>query len=366
MIELDGSYGEGGGALIRTALALSTLTGKPFTVNNIRAGRPKPGLKAQHLHAIKALTEMCGATTNNIELGSTELEFTPHNIKKGIYNVDIGTAGSITLLLQALILPSLFAPGKVTLRIKGGTAGKWAASVDYLQNILLPQLQRFVEKIELKILKRGYYPKGGGEIKLEITPRFPSHTFESFENFMEELDYKCANIMLTEQHELEQVRGVVTVSADLMEKEVGERIKKSCENSLREYNQPISIRTEYTNTASVGGEVVVWGIFGKGGKVDFDNPIILGGDALVDKRKSSEEIGKEAADELKQEINSEAAVDKHIADMLIPFMGLLPGSKIKTSEITNHTTTNIYVVEKILDVGFSTEKNTVTVKKVNP
>ena len=155
MIQLDGSYGEGGGSLIRTALALSTLTKKPFKINNIRAGRPKPGLKAQHLTAIKALKEICNAKTKDFELGTTDFWYHPGKIKSGVYNINIGTAGSITLLLQALILPSMFAPNKITLKVTGGTCGKWQASVDYLQNVLLPHLKRFVSKIELKIMKRG-------------------------------------------------------------------------------------------------------------------------------------------------------------------------------------------------------------------
>ncbi|MBI4981070.1 hypothetical protein HZC30_05955 [Candidatus Woesearchaeota archaeon] len=149
MIQLDGSYGEAGGALVRVALALSTLTGQEFKVTNIRANRPEPGLKAQHLEAINALKQICTAETNEIKLGTTELYFTPGKIKRGIYEIDIGTAGSISLVLQALILPCLFAPGKVTLKIKGGTCGRWQASVYYLQNILLPHLHRFAEKIEL-------------------------------------------------------------------------------------------------------------------------------------------------------------------------------------------------------------------------
>jgi RNA 3'-terminal phosphate cyclase (ATP) len=119
MIELDGSYGEGGGALMRTALALSTLTGKDIKVTNIRANRPKPALKMQHLKSIEILKEMCNAKTNNIKLGSTEIEFKPGKIKGGRYEVDIETAGSITLLLQSLILPALFAPSKVTLIVNG-------------------------------------------------------------------------------------------------------------------------------------------------------------------------------------------------------------------------------------------------------
>lgn len=363
MIILDGNYGEGGGALVRTALALSALTGQEFKVTNIRAGRTDSGLKAQHLTAIKTLKELCHAETNNIEMGSTELHFKPGKIKKGIYDIDIGTAGSITLLLQALILPSLFAPGKVTFNITGGTCGKWQASVDYLQNILLPYLHRFVEKIEIKILKRGYYPKGQGMIRLEISPRFNIHKYGSFSALAEELPFKVSKIILLEQGKLEQIRGIVNVSAELQEKEVGERIKNAVVGSLKQYNIPISIRVEYAKAESIGGEALVWGVFSKDGKVDYDNPVLLAGDALVEKGKSSEEIGKEAGEELRKQIEAHAAVDHHLADQLIQFMGLLPGSKIKAGEISKHAETNIYVLEKFLPVAFKVGKNLVSVEE---
>lgn len=360
MIQLDGSYEEGGGALVRTALALSALTGKEFKVTNIRSNRPEPGLKAQHLTAITALKEICQAETNEIKLGSTELYFKPGKVKKGTYEINIGTAGSITLLLQALILPCLFAPGKITLNITGGTCGKWQASVDYLQNIVLPHLYRFVDKIELKILKRGYYPKGGGQVKLEITPKLK---IEDFKLGWKELQSKTAKIILTEQEILEQFKGVVNVSSELQGKEVAERIKKSAEGSLKEYSAPTNIRIEYVNSLSPGGEILLWGIFSSRGKVDFDNPIFLAGDALVEKGKSSEQIGKEAAEKLKQQIHSETAVDEHLADQLIQFMSLLPGSKIKCGKISKHAHTNIYVAEKFLPVKFKVEENIIGVEE---
>ncbi len=363
IIELDGNYGEAGGALVRVALALSALTGQEFKVTNIRAGRSDSGLKAQHLTAIKALKELCHAETNNIDLGSTELHFKPGKIKKGIYDLDIGTAGSITLLLQALILPSLFAPGKVTFNITGGTCGKWQASVDYLQNILLPYLNRFVEKIEIKILKRGYYPKGQGQIKLEISPRFNIHKYASFSALAEELPFKVPKITLVGQGKLEQIRGIVNVSAELQEKEVGERIRNAVVGSVKHYNVPVNIRVEYAKAESIGGEVLVWGVFSKEGKVDYDNPILLAGDAIVEKNKSSEEIGKEAAEELKKQIDDNSAVDYHLADQLIQFMGLLPGSKMKARELSKHAETNMYVLEKFLPVAFKVEKNVVSVEE---
>ncbi len=357
MIKLDGSYLEGGGALVRVALAFSTLTNQPFEVNKIRAGRSNPGLKAQHLTAIKALKEISKAKTSDVALGTTEFWFHPGQVKSGTYEIDIGTAGSITLLLQALILPCLFAPGKISLKIKGGTCGKWQASVDYLQNVLLPQIKRFVNKIELKVMKRGYYPKGGGEIILEISPRLKLKDYESFSQFNEDLNFRTVKINLVEQGELEQIKGNINLSSELESKGLGERIKKAAETSLKQYHAPISIREEYSQTLSVGGEIVLWAMFSQDKKIDFDNPLILSGDALIEKKKSSEEVGQEAAKKLIEEIKSGAAVDHYLADQLICFMALLPGSKIKTSTISKHAQTNIYVAEKFLPIGFKEENN---------
>ncbi|MBT4651730.1 RNA 3'-terminal phosphate cyclase [Candidatus Woesearchaeota archaeon] len=349
MIELDGSYGSGGGALVRVALALSALTGKEFKVDKIRAGKgDSGGLKAQHLHAIKALKEICGAETNEIELGSKELWFKPGKVKRGIYEVDIGTAGSISLFLQALILPCMFAPGKVTLKVKGGTCGKWQAPVDYLQNVLLPQLRRFVEKIELKVLKRGYYPKGGGEVVLEITPKFGS-----FEELSE-----VPKFSLGESGKLEQIKGRVNLSRELEEKKVGERIKETAERELNKYSCLVDIAVEYSETLSVGGEVVLWAVFSE----DGERKTILGGDDLIEKGKRSEDIGKEAAEMLIKEIDSGFGVDRNLADQLIMFMALLPGSSMGVREVSKHSKTNVYVVEKFLDVVFEVDEQRVSIK----
>jgi RNA 3'-terminal phosphate cyclase (ATP) len=364
MIELDGSYGEGGGSLIRTALALSTLTGKEFKVINIRKGRKQPGLKSQHLHAIKALKEICDAQTNHIELGSTELHFTPFKIKNGIYNIDIGTAGSIALLLQSMILPCMFAPGKVTLNINGGTCGKWQASVDYINNVLFPQIQRFVEKIELKVFKRGYFPKGGGLVKVEINPRFKLKNYDSLGALFEELHIKTSKIKLNNQGKLEQIRGVVNLSSELEEKEIGERISRSAKNILNKYEVPTNIRVEYSQTNSIGGSIDLFAIFSNNGKMDFDNPVILGEDGLIEKGVRSEEIGKKVAEKLAKEIESGFPVEKYLADQLIIFMGLIPNSEIKTNDITNHTKTNIYVIEHFLPIGFKISGNSISVEKI--
>ena len=177
------------------------------------------------------------------------------------------------------------------------------------------------------------------------------------------MNFRTAKIKLVSQGELEQIRGIVNLSSELEDKEIGERIKKSAENLLRDYKVPMNLRVEYANTLSIGGEIVLWGIFSLGGKVDFDNPVILGGDALVEKGKLSEVIGKEAAEMLKKEISSDTAVDRNLADQLIQFMALLPNSEILTREISNHTKTNIYVTEHFLEVGFKIEGNKVIVEE---
>jgi len=358
MIELDGNYGEGGGSLMRVALAVSTLTGKPFKIENIRAGRPQPGLKQQHFTGIKALKEISGAKSGDFEVGTTELWFQPGKVKGGNYTVDISTAGSITLLLQALVLPCMFASSKVTLTIKGGTCGKWQASVDYLKELLLPQLQRFVKKIDLRIIKRGYYPKGGGEIILEISPKY-----KSLEDLQKNANNKLIRkINITDQGKLEQIRGVLNLSQPLADKNIDERIVNSARSSLLDKEVPINIRTEQANAYSDGGELLLWSVHSHDGDAALPNPVRLAGDALLERSKSSEQVGKEAALELIEEIDNEAAVDKFLADQLLQFMALLPGSKIKTSKVSKHCLTNIYVLEQFLPVKFKIEDNLISVE----
>lgn len=338
MIELDGNYLEGGGSIVRVALALSTFTQRPFHVYDIRKGRDKPGLKAQHLTAIKALKEMSGAKTGPIALGDRKLEFYPGKVKGGTYVIDIGTAGSISLLLQALILPCLFAPQKITLKVSGGTCGKGQASVDYLQSVFLPLIQPFAEKIELKILKRGYYPKGGGLIVLEINQKKNINLQE------------MPKINLEERGELDIIKGTINCSRNLEKSKVGERIKESAERALRKLNCPVDILIDYAETSSPGGEIVLWAKFSKPGKEN--NPLILGADSLVEKEKKAEEVGREAAEKLIALINQKSGADPYLADQLLMFMALLSGSKIKAAEITNHSLTNIYVIERFLNVKF--------------
>jgi len=358
MIKLDGNYGEGGGQIVRTALALSVITQKPFEITQIRQGRKKPGLKNQHLHCIKGLEKLCNAKAEGAELGSDSLKFQPGAIKGGKISIDIKTAGSTTLLLQSILLPSFFAPKQITLQIKGGTNNPWSMPFEYLQEVLIPQIAKFCEKINAKLIKRGHYPKGGGEIEIKIKPKYKIKDYASFEQFWKALQQN-KHINSTDQGHLISIKGVSHASHQLENKKVAERQAKAAEQSLLKNTKvPINIYKEYCKTLSIGTGITLWAIFSKNtDDIDTQNPIRLGGDALGKPGKPAEKVGEAAAEMLIQEIKSGAPIDKHLADNLIPWMALFKPSKIKVSQITNHLKTNIYTVEKFLGKSFEINEN---------
>ncbi|MBU0628091.1 MAG: RNA 3'-terminal phosphate cyclase [Nanoarchaeota archaeon] len=350
MITLDGSHCEGGGQIVRTALALSTILQKPFEITDIRKGRDKPGLKNQHLFCIKALEDLCNAKTEGAELGSTNLKYWPGKIKGHTISIDIGTAGSITLLLQSLLIPSILADSKVRLKITGGTDVSWSPQFDYLNNVILPHLKRYAD-IEAKLEKRGYYPKGQGKVDIKIKQKF---TLDNIK--------KAPSIELTEQHNLIHIKGISHASLDLQKAQVAERQASSAKFTLNKLNCPVQIRTEYPDTLSTGSGITLWATFSKNPEdIDFNNPIIIGADILGERGKRSEEVGKEAADKLLKEIESKAPIDSNLADNLIPFLAIF-GGKMRVSEITNHALTNIYACEQFLGKIFDVDKENLIIE----
>ncbi|MCK4730296.1 MAG: RNA 3'-terminal phosphate cyclase [Candidatus Aenigmarchaeota archaeon] len=323
MMEIDGNYLEGGGQILRTSVALSCLTGKPVRIFNIRAGRPTPGLKAQHLAAISAVAELCNAKLEGGKIGSEEISFHPGKIDKEKLTINISTAGSVGLVLQAIFpaCVNLTKPLKIEIE-GGGTFGKWAPSVVYLQKVFLPILERFGFKADVKILKHGFYPKGGARVVAEI---FPS---------------KLKGFSI--EKGVDKIKGISIVSEKLRNAKVAERQVEGAEKILEKLNLPVEIKTEYVNSTSVGTGIELW-----------TDKTILGAGTLGEIGKKAEKVGSECAEILAKEINSGATVDKHLADQLIPFMGLADGnSGCKVSELTNHTKTNIWVTEKFLDRRF--------------
>ncbi len=356
MIILDGSAGEGGGALVRVALALSTLTHEPVKITSIRANRPSKGLKAQHMAAIELLRQCSDAKTNFVEVGSDHLIFYPGQMKKGRFEIDIGTAGSITLLLQSVLLPALFAPGKVTFVITGGTCGKFQASVTYLDKVLLPQLARFA-KIECKVLKRGYFPAGGGVVELSVNPKIHGQKCKTIIELLDLIRADVAFFSLGTVATLGVVRGFVNMSSDLQEGDVGGRIRGSCEQQLKVLGVPVLFDVEYAGARSVGGEVVLAAYFGDQAAC----PMVVGADILLEKNVSSEEIGKRVSQRLLGLIKEEVCVDTFLLDQLVMFAALLPGSVLRSSSVSSHTSTNIAVIEKFLPVRFDVKGGVVKV-----
>jgi RNA 3'-phosphate cyclase len=354
MIKIDGNYLSGGGQIVRTALALSTLTGIPFEVDNIRAGRENPGLKAQHLTGVTSLKELCDAKFEGAEIGSSYLKYQPGKFKPRTIAIDIGTAGSITLLLQSLLLPCCFADKNTRLKIKGGTDVSWALQWDYFANVVLPHIRKFTDKIEVKLLKRGYYPAGGGNVEIKIKPKFHFSEFKTFEEFVLHVKKETRQYDLTGNYHLMSIKGVSHASKDLAKAEVAERQAKSAKHSLLKLNVPVSISTEYQDTLSTGSGITIWAIYSKDkNESDVLNPIVLGADMLGEKGVSSEQVGQNVANKLMEQILSEAAVDEHLADNLIPW--LIFGGSFRVSKITNHTLTNIYTVERFLGSTFNVD-----------
>src|SRR2546425_9687555 len=172
MIEVDGSFGEGGGQVLRTAVALAAVLSKGTHVFNIRAGRAEPGIRPQHMTGVKAAAELCSANLQGLEVGSTEFVFKPGKLRAGAFKFDVGTAGSVTLVLQTLMPILAFAPGSVQLEITGGTDVRWSPPIDYLRLVILPILRKIGFLGDLEIVRRGHYPKGGGLVR--FSTRGPS------------------------------------------------------------------------------------------------------------------------------------------------------------------------------------------------
>jgi len=334
LITIDGSIGYG--QVLRSAVSLSALTLKPIRVTNIRVGRERPGLMPQHLSGVKTIAEFCNAELRGAQYGSMEIDFLPRELNVIDRRIDIGTAGSIGLLLQTLLPLLVFAKKPTTLEISGGTAGLGAPNVEYIKHVTLPLLTKFgLEMPEFEVVRQGFYPRGGGLVRLKVNP-------------VKTLGY--ANIL--RQGTIKIVKGI-SIAGSLPETVAVRQANAAKEYLLQNGVQSVvDINAETAETLSQGTSITLF---------EQTDESILGSDAIGRRGVRAEEIGKEAAESLLKSMKSEAALDKWMTDQIIPFIALASGkSAITVEEITDHCRTNMFVCEKILGVKFEIEKNQIS------
>jgi RNA 3'-phosphate cyclase len=323
MIEVDGSHGEGGGQLLRMAVALSALTRTPVTVDRVRAGRPNPGLAAQHVTAIRAVAELASAEVEGLEMGSPRLVFRPGDLVGGDHSFEVGTAGSVTLVLQACLPVAFAAKSSSHLRIVGGTDVKWSPPLDYFARVFLPWVRRLGGQADLLSHRRGYYPRGGGEIEIAVQPT------EAW-----------SPIQISEPGALERVRGIAHASN--LSDDIPKRMKDAALRRLHGVPDAKIEERLYPDEDAVGqgGAVVVWA---------EREHTLLGADCLAERGKSAERVGEEAAENLQAEIVSGSTVDLHAADQLIVYLALADRpSSFLVREVSGHLRTMAWLVPQFL------------------
>ncbi len=343
VLKIDGSFGEGGGAILRLSAAYSVLFKRPIIIKNIRANRPKPGLRLQHLLGLKTLTELSNSSLSPCRVGTEEISIIPnykHEVLSNIH-INISTAASIGLLLQPIQIASLgFKKSeKIKIFLKGGgTFGKWAPSVNYLKEVTYKLFEKSGLKIDIDILKHGFYPKGGAQLKCVI---YPSKEIIKPINLIE-----LGNVNL--------IQGEITITNQLKRNRdnIGLRIQKSIQQQIRKnLNIKTDIKHTWVDSISPGVGVSLWAHSDIGA-------IISTGTFLGEKKLSSEKLGYIVAQEMIDYIQNEIPVGKYLSDQLVPLMGYVrKPSSIKVSEITSHTRTNLELIKLFTNREYKISKH---------
>ncbi|MFH1225053.1 MAG: RNA 3'-terminal phosphate cyclase [Candidatus Diapherotrites archaeon] len=325
-LEIDASHG---GQVLRTAIGLSALTGVPVSLKNIRSSRPKPGLKKQHVAAITAVVSICGARTMGVFEGSKEIKFSPREImQKQTLATNIGSAGSVALVIQSASLPALACELKIS--ATGGTDVAFSPPMNYLANALFPALKCTRARFSAETLMHGYFPKGRGRVLFRSKPAA--------------LPLKPLRIL--ELGELQEIKAF-SHSASLPS-DVSRNQLSAAKNALANagIDAPFGGHAESRERAdTIGSGIDLFAIFSSGA--------VIGANALGEKGKPATRVGEEAAQNLLRELSAQRPVDSHLADQLIPYMALAKGkSEISCTSLTEHTLTNISVCEKMLGVKF--------------
>jgi len=333
MLEIDGSFGEGGGQILRSALSLSCYLLKPFRIFNIRVRRKNPGLKPQHLTCVRVAQLISGAEVKGDSVGSLELSFIPYKVLGGHYKIDIGTAGSTSLVFQTVLLPLCFADNKSEITISGGTHVPWSPPFHYLKQVFLPLLERVGVNVNLDIERWGFYPRGGGIIKAFIKPAG-----------------SIRPINIEQKGVLKILKGISAVCN--LPLNIAERQKTSALEILKNYGL-LSTSLQQSDIEVLSAPCIGQGtFFFLSG--EFENSL-AGFSSLGERSKRAEDVGREAAEEFVRFYSGTGALDRRLADQIVPYLALSNKTSLLTTEITQHLLTNIWVIQKFLDVKIEVE-----------
>ncbi len=322
MLHLNGSYGEGGGQILRTALSLSAVTRVPVRIEHIRAGRAKPGLRPQHLTAVQALAHISQAEVSGVHLGSQALTFKPGNPQAGHYLFDVaektGSAGAVSLIAQALLPPLLMAGAPSTVILKGGTHVPWSPPVHYLSHVFLPALAALGATVGLTLERWGWYPKGGGEVRLQITP---ARTLSGVE-------WRTPGAPIAFQ---------ALSAASKLPEQVARRQAARLSARLQD---SVPVSTVAASGQDPGSFAFLWGP-----RAGFS--------ALGARGKPAEVVADEVADAYLAFQESGAALDRHLADQILLYLALArTPSTFSTEAVTSHLLANVWVIEQFLGPKF--------------
>jgi len=339
MIQIDGSFGEGGGQVLRTSLTLSLISGQPFEIYNIRAKRKNPGMQPQHLKCVEAALLISNGQAKGDRKGSTHLVFQPGSVVPGDYRIDIGTAGSTSLVLHTIYLPLVLKENNSSLTITGGTHNPWSPCFHFLSLHWLRYLKQIGFDLKLKMDRAGFYPQGDGKIRVEIAPS--AH---------------LEPLMLLKRGELKNIDGISAIANldfNIAERQRGQSLKRL---ERLEYKPQIAI--EKISSRYKGTMMLLQAEF------EYGSGCFT---ALGSIGKRAEKVADEAVDDLIEYLNSNGCIDKYLCDQLILPLSIVNGESIySTSKITNHLVTNIQVVKKFLNIvvdieGEIGEKGTVKI-----
>jgi len=331
MLVIDGSYGEGGGQVLRTSLSLAAILGRPVRIERIRAGRRKPGLQPQHLAGVRAAAKLCDAEAEGDELNSLALAFAPRfKPRAGAYNLNVaqvakgGSAGSVSLLLQTVLLPLALAEGTSQLALLGGTHVAWSPPFDYIKRVYLPTLGRLGVQAKVQIEKWGWYPIGGGIVNATVQGRGQAASL--------------AGLDLVERGALMRVRGISATSN--LPKHISLRQEGAVLQQLRSNGVNARIDRVEAPSKGQGTAVFLW--------AEFENSV-AGFTSLGERGKPAEQVAEEATRGLLEFLSGGAALDRHLADQLVLPLALAQGpSQFTTASVTKHLLTNAWVVNQFL------------------